>query len=106
MSLLIIAPDNFIQSENSSNLTHYKTHIIINIKYADVSEAAELDISEFYRVVRKQRQNKSTTPSMSYNGVTAETDNDICKLWSNYFSDLLYNQVLELFCILMSVFVL
>lgn len=57
-------------------------------KYADVSEAAELDISEFYRVVRKQRQNKSTTPSMSYNGVTAETDNDICKLWSNYFSDL------------------
>ena len=25
---------------------------------------------------------------MSYNGVTAETDNDICKLWSNYFSDL------------------
>jgi hypothetical protein len=21
---------------------------------------------------------------MSYNGVTAETDNDICKLWSNY----------------------
>jgi hypothetical protein len=25
---------------------------------------------------------------MSYNGVTAETDNDICKLWNNYFSDL------------------
>jgi hypothetical protein len=49
-------------------------------KYADVSEAAELDISEFYRVVRKQRQNKSTTSSMSYNGVTAETDHDICKL--------------------------
>ena len=57
-------------------------------KYADVSEAAELDISEFYRVVRKQRQKKSTTSSMSYNGVTAETDTDICKLWSNYFSDL------------------
>ena len=56
--------------------------------YADVSEAAELDISEFYRVVRKQRQKKSTTSSMSYNGVTAETDTDICKLWSNYFSDL------------------
>ena len=47
-------------------------------KYADVSEAAELDISEFYRVVRKQRQKKSITSSMSYNGVTAETNNDIC----------------------------
>jgi hypothetical protein len=45
-------------------------------------------VTNIERVVRKQRQNKSTTPSMSYNGVTAETDNDICKLWSNYFSDL------------------
>ena len=48
----------------------------------------ELDISEFDRVVRKQKQKKSTTSSMPYNGVTAETDNEICKLWNNYFSDL------------------
>jgi hypothetical protein len=56
----------------------------------------ELDISEFDRVVRKQKQNKSTTSSMPYYGVTAETDNEIFKLWNNYFSDL-YNISILLF---------
>ncbi|CAG2187538.1 unnamed protein product [Mytilus edulis] len=57
-------------------------------KFADVQKAAEMDIGQFYRVVRKHRQQKSPATCLNYDGNTATTNGDICKLWSTYFSDL------------------
>ncbi|CAG2187531.1 unnamed protein product [Mytilus edulis] len=57
-------------------------------KFADVQKAAEMDIGQFYRVVRKHRQQKSPATCLNYDGNTATNNGDICKLWSTYFSDL------------------
>ncbi|CAG2231536.1 unnamed protein product [Mytilus edulis] len=50
-------------------------------KFADVQKAAEMDIGQFYRVVRKHRQQKSQATCLNYDGNTATNNGDICKLW-------------------------
>lgn len=61
-------------------------------KYEEIKQAAELDIGEFYRKVRRMRKTGPTTTKLSYNGYEASTDDSVCELWGKYFTDLYAEQ--------------
>jgi len=66
-------------------------------KFEDFKCAAEMDISEFYRKVRRMRKNGPSVTKLSYNGITANTDENVCNLWANYFGDLYSQQCSDSF---------
>lgn len=57
-------------------------------KMEDIKSAAEIDIGEFYRTLRKSKKSNSTTSKLSFNGKDATTDESVCELWGEYFCEL------------------
>lgn len=57
-------------------------------KFEEIREAAEMEISHFYRVIKKQRKSKIVNSKLIYKGKMADSADEICNLWGTYFSDL------------------
>ena len=84
------------KNENSANGRAAKK-IWQEQKFEDFKCAAEMDISEFYRKVRRMRKNGPSVTTLSYNGITANTDENVCNLWADYFGDLYSQQCSDSF---------
>lgn len=56
-------------------------------KYEDITKAAELDIGEFFRTVRRMKKQAPSSTKLVYNN-GAKSNSDVCKLWGNYLEDL------------------
>ncbi|CAC5390339.1 unnamed protein product [Mytilus coruscus] len=57
-------------------------------KYEEIKSAAELDIEQFYKRVRRMRKPSSSINKLIYNGNVATDDVNVCEMWSDYFHDL------------------
>ncbi|CAC5364241.1 unnamed protein product [Mytilus coruscus] len=57
-------------------------------KYEEIKSAAELDIGQFYKRVRRMRKPSSSINKLVYNGNVATDDVNVCEMWSDYFHDL------------------
>ncbi|CAC5412010.1 unnamed protein product [Mytilus coruscus] len=57
-------------------------------KYEEIKSAAELDIEQFYKRVRRMRKPSSSINKLVYNGNVATDDVNVCEMWSDYFHDL------------------
>ena len=54
----------------------------------DIERSAELDINEFYKTVRKQRQNRVECPMRRVDGSLATSDDEIREVWCEHFKAL------------------
>jgi hypothetical protein len=57
--------------------------------YIEITSASEVDVAEFYRIVRKQRRQSTVVTKLTYDGLAADTPASISELWADYYSNLL-----------------
>ncbi len=61
---------------------------MLNRKFTEIYEAAEVDINEFYKTAKRHKRKQGNIDKLSYNSTSACNASEICSLFGQYFSDL------------------